>query len=648
MKLFNIIAKNLKLLLRSSVSSLVLIMGPLLVIVLVGVSFSTNTYNLKIDVFSEKYSELSNSLIDKLASEKYNIEKSGSEAMCVGSVISGDAHACVVFPPEMDVENQRVNKIRFYVDQSKVNLVYLVMSTLTSSVGETSSQISKDLTQKVVSSLLSSKDTVAGSINYVEQAIISAGAVSEDSDSSKSTLQSLDLSPETEFDFELQTAKVRHELDKFITDAADIVSEGIELADDLEPWVEQNGTATLNKIKSSLEDLNSTLKSQHNLTSSELVTLVEEIESSISILSAKLETAQYASNDVILKMDSVKAQAASIQQNAQILKDNMNKVISDVYSIEITNVESIVSPITTEINTVVKSQNNLGFLFPSLIVMLIMFIGIFMSSTLVIMEKNSKASFRVFNTPTKKIMFDAATYLTGMLLLISQVMIILIASQVYFSIDFLPSFGNIIISLVLIMSFFILLGMLVGYIFKTEEIALLTGVSIASLMLLTSGIIFPLESMPSYIAQFAEYNPVVVSTNLFKRSFLFESGLDAISGYLWQMAMLLASVLILILIAGKSDYIKSIIKRPAKNKVKSDWIYSQFDFGGRKAKTLAEFIVSIQNKSPENFNFLMGKNAFYEWLLLVYKHKDIASKVHNLRTKEELLKVLIDELKRLS
>ena len=100
MKTGKIIRKNIKLLLRSRVSTLVLIFGPLLVILLVGISFSTNSFNLNMGIYSDKYSNLSNSFVDKLSQEGYKVTKYNSETQCISSVKEGQTHACIVISRE--------------------------------------------------------------------------------------------------------------------------------------------------------------------------------------------------------------------------------------------------------------------------------------------------------------------------------------------------------------------------------------------------------------------------------------------------------------------------------------------------------------------------------------------------------------------
>ena len=66
-KLIEIIKKNFRLLIRSKSSALIVLLGPLLLILLISMAFNTSSlYDIKIGTYSGEYSELSNSIIEKL------------------------------------------------------------------------------------------------------------------------------------------------------------------------------------------------------------------------------------------------------------------------------------------------------------------------------------------------------------------------------------------------------------------------------------------------------------------------------------------------------------------------------------------------------------------------------------------------------
>ena len=653
MKTNKIIQKNIKLLTRSRTSTLVLIFGPLLVIVLVGMSFSTSSFHLNIGTFSEAYSELSNSFVDKLISEGYSLTRYESEELCIESVKEGQSHACIVFPADLAIENEKSNIIKFHVDQSQVNLVYLVMSTLTGSFGEKTSEISKDLTSTIVTTLFDTKNELDDTDTLISEILSKNTDLTTKSEESITSLEDLDFDAGSVEDVDSAVSDVKLKLNDLRDDSIELIEDGLDIVDDLEDYdVDPNQTADfeddLDDMTDTLNDLNSTIKSKHNQTASELNDLVVKVTETFDELSEKLDEAGNANEDVITKLNNIKNNADELKEKSDELNNKIKDLISKINAVQVTNIENIVTPIKTEINPVVKEQSNLGFLFPSLIVMLIMFIGLLLPSTLIIMEKNSRAYFRVFTTPTKNWLFVMATFLTSMIMIFFQITIILTVSQFYFKINFLQSFFILFLSLVIIMTFFILLGMLLGYIFNTEEMAMLASVSIGTLFLLTSGIIFPLESMPQYILGYAKMNPVVLGSELFKKSILFGSNFSSVKvplGYLILFSLVLVGIIFLVKKAGRLQF---MLKKPSRMKLKKDWLTKQFDFGERKAKTLPEFIVSIQNMSDEKFHGLLKQDAIKDWLILIHKNRYLATKIGDAKTRQSIVNVLVEELKRIS
>lgn len=652
MKTARIIRKNIKLLLRSRVSTIVLTLGPLLVILLVGISFSTSTFNLNIGIYSEKYSELSNSYVETLKSENYVITKYPTEIACNNSVKEGESHACVVFPPDLNIENEQTNIINFHVDQSNINLVYLVMSTLTKSFGEKTTEISKDLTSTIITTLFDTKEDLDETDSFVEEIRTKNTEIYDKAGTSLSILEELDLSAD-KVDVSKEVTNIIEDIDRLQEDSLALIESGLEVVDDLEEYEDQvneniSGAYEnkLEELTENLNELNSTISNTHNDSIEKLYDLLEEIDDGFAEMSEKLDAAEDVNLQVIDKLKEVRTNSNDLKEEAKNLESNVKAMISRINSVQITDPENIVNPITMKINKIAKSHTNLGFLFPTLIILMIMFIGLLLPSTLIIMEKNSRAYFRIFTTPTRNWLFSFATYLTSMILISSQVIIILAVSQFYFKINFLSSFMILFISLGLIMSFFILLGMLIGYIFNTEEMAMFAAVGIGTVLLLTSGMIFPLESMPAYIIEKAKFNPVVLGSGMFKKSLLFDVDFSSVQLPFLYLLSFSAILFVLIFVIKKAEKIHFILKKPTRLRIKKDYLRKQFDFGERKAKTLPEFIVATQNLSDDKFHILLKQNAYRDWFLHIHKNKYLANKVEDCKTRQTLINTLVEELKK--
>ncbi len=81
----------------------------------------------------------------------------------------------------------------------------------------------------------------------------------------------------------------------------------------------------------------------------------------------------------------------------------------------------------------------------------------------------------------------------------------------------------------MIATVFVLLGMVIGHFFKSEETSTLASVSIGSILLLLSDVIIPLESMPAYVLNIARFNPFVIAETALKRSILFSASFKVLA-----------------------------------------------------------------------------------------------------------------------
>ena len=89
--------------------------------------------------------------------------------------------------------------------------------------------------------------------------------------------------------------------------------------------------------------------------------------------------------------------------------------------------------------------------------------------------------------------------------------------------------------LLLLGLFFILLGILVGYLFNTKQTVTLASLSIALMMLFFSNVLLPLETVSSYLRGLIAYNPFVLGEAVLKRIFLFSSGFAEIAFWVYVL-----------------------------------------------------------------------------------------------------------------
>jgi ABC-type polysaccharide/polyol phosphate export permease len=167
-------------------------------------------------------------------------------------------------------------------------------------------------------------------------------------------------------------------------------------------------------------------------------------------------------------------------------------------------------------------------MFPSLIALIVMLVSLMFAQTVVMMERKSSAYFRNLVTPTKEQVFILSNFLTTLLLLVLQLLLILGISMIVFKVDILANFLPTLLALLIIATFFIIVGITVGTVFSSPETSTLGAISIGSICLFLSDVLLPLETMPGYIQNIAQFNPFVVAEHLLRSTIIFKVGLVAV------------------------------------------------------------------------------------------------------------------------
>ena len=248
------------------------------------------------------------------------------------------------------------------------------------------------------------------------------------------------------------------------------------------------------------------------------------------------------------------------------VQKSLNDVHDRISAIQITDPEAITQPIVTTIKPVVQEKTYLNYLFPVLVVLIIMFTALLITPTLILLDKHSPASFRTYMTPVKDGSYVMANFVTASILLGLQVVIILAIASIFFSEQIIANIPEAILLLLMINSLFVLIGMMIGYIFNTEETATLAAVSIGAVFLFISDVIIPIESMPEVFAYIASFNPYVLGSSLLRRALLFDASLLSLLNDLFiLLGYIIAAALIAsgIYMMTKGHSLQALTKRLA-------------------------------------------------------------------------------------
>jgi ABC-type transport system involved in cytochrome c biogenesis permease component len=533
--------KNLKLLLRSKASALIVIFAPLLIILILGLSYNSSPqYGLNIGVYASSFTEDVNSVMDMLQEQDFKIVKyDTSIEECVEDIKLGFVHTCLLLPESLAIENSP-KEVTFYIDPSRINLVWMIQETLGSKFDFKSQEISQQLTQNILSKLSDTKTKIGEKKNILSTVREKTASAATAATTTKESLSGIDVSaPEVSYDttsaIENVTANLKAGLEK-ISDAKDALDDTNITAGE---------KATINALLNDADDEIGNAKSKLNKDGADgVVGVIANLKIDFDNIKAKLATVGQAVGSSSTNLDVVNNNIAESVTSIDSVLATLNEIETNLADQKVTEPGTIVQPLTTKIERVGEEGTFLNYLFPALLVLVVMFSSLLLGTTLVMMEKNSPAFLRNFFLPIRKTTFIISIYLTNLILILVQIAVILIISLFFLS-GALANIPAITLVLFIAASVFTFLGMAIGYVFVSEETGVLASISVGSIFLFVSGVVLPVESISPFLRQITLFNPFVISEKIIREIFIFDASLAAVG---MDLAILIGYALVLFLI----------------------------------------------------------------------------------------------------
>lgn len=576
-RLGKIIKKNIKVLLRSKSSALIVILGPLLVIFLVGVAFNnTETYSVRIGTYAASYSDLSNQINDNMVESGFKVTKYDSEADCIDAIKQTKIHTCMVYSDNLQSGIDGSNEVVFHIDYSKINLVWMILDTVSSQIESKATEISKDLSGVLLSKIEFTRSQIKADKATLLLITNEQNNIKTNIDSMQSNLAGLNLNMvkgKGDVEFVANQTLTIAVLGKYMVEHAKKMITGVRGGlDSLNTSASnENKTKAIKQVVDEAEYKINNINGKIANKSANITVQMTELANSMSEAKSKLEAAGATRTTAYEQIKAISSSVDSAVTNLASIQASFDKIEDTLSNLQVTEAEDIASPIKTTVKPVTTEGTHLNYMFPSLIVMVIMFISILLSSTFVIMEKKSKAYFRNFITPTGDFIFVLATYLTTLILMTLQLAVILIVAHFAFDADVISTLYISIPVLLLIVTLFTFIGMFIGYLFKSEETATLAAISTGSVFLFMSSVILPIESMPEYIAQIAVYNPFVMAELLVRKIIIFSAPVETLVteiGIIASVCLLLFGGLMILQKFIRKHYVSRVAKRLVLKKKK--------------------------------------------------------------------------------
>ena len=657
MKVLKTLIKNFRILFRMKTSLIGIILGPLLIIALVGLAFnSSSSFQISVGYVALDNGSLTNEYVNVLQ-EQYSVIEFSNRSSCVNSLQHSLIHLCILFPEDFVIKNNKINNVTFVVDKSRTNIVYSVFNSINKRIGLKSEELSKGLTEELIKTLDLTSDDIDTDLGLLIRLKNSLSDSVSSLKKSKDSLDSLDLSSEKiDTSISSETNSLEAIVLSLTNKGHSVVKTGLPILADLRTAVSSNSSlvAEVDSLKSSLESLNTTCNSESEDSDKQ----IESIKSTMSSISKGVlslnDKLDLANSKVGSELSVLKRLIDDFNQyikDIDVIKQNLESSSQRISSVSVTSSDEIVNPITTNIETISSDNNKLIVLFPYLLVLIIMFVGLMMASTLVIVEKKSKAYFRVFTTPTRDSFFLWTTFLTAFLIVLFQTIIILLLMKFLF-VDLM--FSNLLVNsviLIITISIFVMIGMAVGYLFSSPQGANMASISIGAILLFISNMVFPLESVSVAFQKIAHFNPYVIASEMLRQSILFSVSFKELFfdlGILLIYSMIIVILIIFVQQLSKKSFFNNIPHILSKRKISDNSLVIK----GKLISSEKDLIKLVHSLSEKEFSSLVAKSKFCKKFILNHLEDETLAKNIRKFTKQEFFdyflnknNVLISDLK---
>lgn len=509
--------KNLTLLFRSKSSSLIVFFAPLLTILILGLSYNSSTsYGLNIGIVAPSSSADADGVIKALQEQNFRVITYDNKLEdCIGDIKIGAIHTCMVLPESFQVDSNTPKEVVFHLDPSKINLVWMIQETLKSRIDFKAQEISQSLAQELLAKLQDAKTGIGDNKNQLGAIKEKSSSASSSVSSAQSSLTELDLTAsETVVDTAIIAATSTE-----IQTALDKITEAKSELDEL------NLTAVEKEaMKTALDEAGTQLASASASMNGSVTALITSLQNDVDAAKTKLSAAATAIDGSSSGLSSATTTLQEANTALDIVQAALSTLQSNLESQKVTEPGIVANPIVTRIEKVAKDSTFLNYSFPTLLVLVVMFTSLLLGTILVMMEKNSPAFLRNYFLPIKKTTFIISIYLTNLILILVQIIILLGISMVFLP-ENLSTLPAIALILFISASVFTFLGMAIGYLFASEETGVLASVSAGSILLFVSGVVLPIEAISPTLREIAAYNPFVISEKIIRELFIFGSSL---------------------------------------------------------------------------------------------------------------------------
>ncbi|MFT7615730.1 MAG: putative nucleic acid-binding Zn-ribbon protein [Candidatus Woesearchaeota archaeon] len=603
-KISNIIGKNIKIIFRNWTSFMLLILGPFVLVLLIGLVFSSSSITgIKIGIASDSSSALD--LISGQLSKAFPVTEFEELETCKDSLIRSDVHVCVNVTAG-DSSGAFNGKLLIVHDNSKIAVSKTIIAYMQERFGYESDQI----TFAAISQILGNIESI---VEFMNQSQSSLAEFSTQINGLKTDLDSFEtriIEAQTSFSpVHAELKKIESQIGTGTLTSGSLTQSIKEIEDSLNssgtevqalnadikeqqerltsvreslqesqlavsgllatPGLPQPVRDTLEQLNldSAISALDNKLLSDVSTEMADVSSRLDTIEGDISVFTRNLdalegqipgESTEFTQmvqqadelavfmEDAVVLIQSSKSQLQGTTNQLEAMSSSIEDNIASFDKITPEQTRAIVSPITTSQQPLIQKTAKVYLIFPAILPIIIIFISVLFSNIIVLDEIYSSAQMRNFIMPIHDAFILLGFYLTNMLVVFLQVTVLLVFAQLQLDIDIFANVFSVGFTTMLLSSIFIIIGMILAYATNSKENSILISTFTAVGLFLFSDVMYPSELMSPAVAFVVGLNPVVVAEGMIRKILFFNLSLGEMLSsvvYMFGVIVVLAGVL---------------------------------------------------------------------------------------------------------
>lgn len=264
----------------------------------------------------------------------------------------------------------------------------------------------------------------------------------------------------------------------------------------------------INRAQTKLNDYEDAL-SRGRQTSARLTTLTNELTNAITSLRNYQTTIR-----------STRSELTAIRNDFAALKSVDASTL--VEPVKIAQEPFYIPKTPTDVPDALKDTDGFSFIllqtmFPSMLVLVLLFLSLLIGAFVTLQQINSTAYLRIRLAQRTFLLDSVAIFLGALTIVTLPAVVVLVLGAMIFQLPIIATFGVVFPLVALFIATFVLAGMLLAYIFRSESITLMVSTFFLVFIVFLTGILLPIERMHPFVSLVSHISSSTIFLETFKQ-----------------------------------------------------------------------------------------------------------------------------------